>query len=379
METQAATRKHRAEADALFTNGVVLRLNLEISPAGLASLRREPREYVVATLREGTNVHPNVAVHLKGSSGSFRQLDDRPGFTLNFDNFQPDGRFHGLRKLHLNNGRQDPTRLSELIAGELFRQAGVPAARAAHALVELNGRPMGLYVLMEAMNKEYLEAQFQNPDGNLYGQSRGGDVNSGLERMEGDRPLDHADLEALTSAALETNVTARVQKLEQLLDVNEFLSLMAVETLLAHWDGYTFARHNYRVYCEPAPGKAAFMPHDLDQLMLRPLGGLMPIPRGLVAQAVMNTPDLRARYQERVTSLATNLFVVPRLTNHVDRAVAAILPAIETTDPGIAAELRLQAENFKTRIINRGAAIARQLQEPDLGAASVDTRRIPKR
>lgn len=358
----AATRKQRAEADALFTNYVVLRLALEIPPEGLALLRKEPRQYVAGRLREGTNVHANVAVHLKGSAGSFRRVDDRPGFTLNFDHFQPDGRFRGLKKLHLNNAAQDPTRLSELIAGELFREAGVPAARAAHALVELNGRRLGLYVLMEAMNQEFLELNFKNAKGNLYGQSRRGDVGDPLERMEGDGPLDHADLKALTAALRTPDAAARRRQLEQRLDVEKFLSFMALEALLAHWDGYTFASHNFRVYCEPLPGRAVFLPHDLDQLMKREMS-LMPAPRSLVAQAVMNMPELRNQYRERLGHIATNLFLAPRLTNRLNQAVTALRPAIAAYDPVLAAEFLRQAEDFKTRLVNRQARVRRLLEE----------------
>jgi hypothetical protein len=34
-----------------------------------------------------------------------------------------------MEKFHLNNSVQDPTFMTELICGELFRQAGVPAPR----------------------------------------------------------------------------------------------------------------------------------------------------------------------------------------------------------------------------------------------------------
>jgi len=86
---------------------------------------------------------PDVALHLKGSAGSFRPVDDKPGLTLILSRGESGGRFHGLRKFHLNNSVQDPTYLSEAVSGGLFRAAGVPAARAAHAVVELNGRKLG--------------------------------------------------------------------------------------------------------------------------------------------------------------------------------------------------------------------------------------------
>jgi spore coat protein CotH len=182
-----------AFADALFTNDVLLHLRIEIPEAGLASLRRDHRKYVKATVREGEMVYTDVAIHLKGSAGSLRGVDDKPGLTLSLMHFEANRKFHGLQKFHLNNSVQDPTCLSERICGDLFRAAGVPACRVAHALVELNGRKLGLFVLKEAFNQDFLARYFKNTRGNMYGLPGGADITDPLERVEGDGPLDRAD------------------------------------------------------------------------------------------------------------------------------------------------------------------------------------------
>src|SRR5262249_24800029 len=107
-----------------------------------------------------------VGIHLKGSTGSFRSLDDKPAFTLNFDRFSRGTRFHGLRKIHLNNSVEDPSYLNEMIGSELFRAAGVPAPRVTHARVELNGTPLGLYVLKEGFTEDLAGRYFKRTDGN---------------------------------------------------------------------------------------------------------------------------------------------------------------------------------------------------------------------
>ena len=358
----ARTDPNRAEADALFSRRTLLRLALEIPERGMDSLRRDPRQYVAATLRDGNTTYSNVAVHLKGSAGSFRRVDDRPGLTLNFDYLEPDGpRFHGLKKVHLNNSVQDPSRLSEWVAGQMFREAGVPAARAAHALLELNGHDLGLYVILESMNKDFFGQYLQNPRGSLYGQPRRGDVMDDLERMEGNEPLTRAELKALAEAAREEDVGLRLERLDQTLDLDRFLSFMALESILCHWDGYTIARHNYRLYHDLDTDRVVFLPHDLDQLMVRQNVGLVPRAGGLVAQAVLNTPTLSARYRQRVCSLATNLFVVPRWTSQVDQAAAALLPALQAADASLAQDFARQATQLKGRMISRGQQMERQL------------------
>ncbi|MCX6905795.1 MAG: CotH kinase family protein [Verrucomicrobia bacterium] len=152
----------------LFTNGGVLSLRIEISPADVASLRRDSRKSVRAALREGKTVQADIGLHLKGSTGSFRSIDDKPGLTLSFDKFVAGQTFHGLRKIHLNNSLEDPSFLNEKIGGELFRAAGVPAPRVGWATVALNGRRLGMYVLKEGFTEDFLGLHFKNPTGNLY-------------------------------------------------------------------------------------------------------------------------------------------------------------------------------------------------------------------
>ena len=113
----------------LFTNGPVLRFKIEIDKAGMDSLRKDPRKFARAKITEGANVFTDVAVHVKGAAGSTRGVDDKPALTLSFGKFTPDQKFHGLRKIHLNNSVQDPSFLTENICGELYRLAGIPAAR----------------------------------------------------------------------------------------------------------------------------------------------------------------------------------------------------------------------------------------------------------
>src|SRR5262249_9352794 len=152
----------------------------------------------------------------------------------------------------LNNSVQDRTYLSEWICDDMFRSAGVPSLRVTHALVELNGRKIGLYLLKESFNEDFLAQYFKNTKGNLYGQSGGADINQRLYQMRGNREENRSDLKALASAAQEPDPVQCWQRLQEVLDVDRFLSFMAMEVMLCHRDGYTYGTHNFRIY------------HDLD-------------------------------------------------------------------------------------------------------------------
>ncbi|HEX8311323.1 MAG TPA: CotH kinase family protein, partial [Chthoniobacteraceae bacterium] len=177
--------KQRKAIDDFF-NGPIRKLNIEIAPDQVNRLKADQRNYVEATVKEGETFHKKVALKLKGSAGSFQGFDGKPGMTLNFDKFKGAKRFHGMERLHLNNGMQDGTFLNEVIAGEIARKAGVPASRCTHALVQLNGRDLGLYVLKESFTKEFLSAFYTDPSGDLYDGGFVKDVAEDSEKDEGD-------------------------------------------------------------------------------------------------------------------------------------------------------------------------------------------------
>ena len=138
-------KKPDAESDAFFSAGKVLELKIQVEPREVQALQQQPRKYVKCTLTEGDKtIYKDVGIHLKGAAGSYRDFNDRPGLTLNMNKFGVPQRFHGMDKFHLANSVQDPSYISELICGELYRAAGVPASRVTHAVVTLNGKPRGL-------------------------------------------------------------------------------------------------------------------------------------------------------------------------------------------------------------------------------------------
>lgn len=347
-------RLHGAEGipgAELFTHAMVRKIRIELSAESAAQLRQHPRTNVQATIREGAHVYRDVAIHLKGSTGSFRPLDNKPGLTLNFTKFTPGNSFYGLRKIHLNNSVEDGSYLNERLGAELFRAAGVPAPRVAHAIVELNGRQLGLYVLKEGFTEDFLGLHFRRTNGNLY------DTDIGHEA-----PEDRSDLRQLAAAALEPDLSRRWTQLQKTLDVERFAAFMAMEVLAAHRDGYCMARNNFRLYHDPETDHFVFLPHGMDQLF-GPAGlPLRPQMAGLVARQMMEIPEGRQRYREKLATLFSNSFQVAVLARRVDGYAAQLRPMFSRSE---AREFDSQIERLKSRIAARCASIARQLNSPD--------------
>jgi spore coat protein H len=364
------------ETSYLFDERVVPRLNIEIPPEGMEILReyqqvwrekRPERIDVKAIVREGDQVYKDVAVHLKGSF-TFQPIDARPSLTLNFDKFTPGQRFHGLTKLHLNNTVQDPSYLNEAVSRDFFNDIGVPTPRAGHALVTLNGRSLGLYVLLEGANKTFLKRHFKSAKGNLYDAGTGVEIGPEIELDSGDKDSDRAELIALVGAASEIDPAKRWARLNELLDVDEFLSFIAGEVLFVHWDGYaTGAPNNYRVYHDVSRNKIVFIPHGMDQLLGSGSAArtLRPSFTGVVARGLMSTPEGRRRYTERIAQLAKNEFKHEALIVRVDRIAAKLKKGLEASDPRLSAGLESRVEYIRSNLTERCEAVAQLLNQPE--------------
>ena len=127
--------------------------------------------------------------------------------------------------------------------------------RGAYATLKLNRRNLGLYVLKEGLTKEFLAQYFRRTDGNLYDGGFRRDVDRPLERIHGGGADDQADRLALLAAVREPDAARRWQRLQQVLDLDRFVTSLALQAIMWNWDGYAMARNNYRIYHDPESGK----------------------------------------------------------------------------------------------------------------------------
>lgn len=363
-------RKNRGED--LFDDCVVPMLVIEVPRRGVTALGASPRRYVTATIREGEVLYTNVALKLKGGPGSFRNFEDTPSLTLNFEKFAEGQSFHGLKKIHLNSSVQDRTFLCEKISRELFNSAGVPTPRAGHALVTLNGREIGLHVLLEGVNRQFLKRHFNDPGGNVYDGHAGMDVGTPIPVNEGENPKDRQRLADLAAAAKESDLKIREERLERVLDVDRFLTFIAMETLLAHWDGYTMNRNNYRIFHDRQSDRMVFLPHGMDQVLGRREVALFPKSQAIVARSVLEVPEFRARYRSRLEELTTNVFQPAVIAGRVREIVARVGPVLATEDIETASAFRRRASSFEKRVAARSITIERELFGAPVTASRTD-------
>ena len=296
-------------------DGPVLHWEVQVRRADLAKLRnsggpwnRENDPDSSATVRAGGQVWTNVAIHLKGAAGSFRPVDDLPALTLNFGKFQDGQTCGGHRKLHLNNSVQDASRLDEILASEMFLQSGLPTPRATRALVSLNGRYLGIYVLKGGWDKAFLKQHFGSSKGNFYDPGFLKDLDTNLERDSGEGAPDWSDLIALRQSLAVQDPAERLQQVSRHLDIDRIATLGALQILLDDWDGYLRNRNNYRVYHVPASDLLVLMPHGMDQLWRSPRGSFTPPLSSILGQRLFSIPVMADRLTHRMRELTNTVF-----------------------------------------------------------------------
>ena len=296
-------------------DGPVLHWEVQVRRAGLEQLRksggpwnRENDSDASATVRAGGQVWTNVAIHLKGAAGSFRPVDDLPALTLNFGKLQDGQTCEGHRKLHLNNSVQDASRLDEILASEMYLQSGLPTPRATRALVSLNGRYLGIYVLKGGWDKAFLKQHFGSSKGNFYDSGFLKDLDTNLERDSGEGAPDWSDLIALRQSLAVPDPAERLQRVSRHLDIDRIATLGALQILLDDWDGYLRNRNNYRLYHVPASDRLVLMPHGMDQLWRSPRGSFSPPLSSLLGQRLFSIPAMADRLTHRMRELTNTVF-----------------------------------------------------------------------
>ncbi len=181
--------------------------------------------------------------------GNWSWTCDKLQFVISFNEEDPQGRFHGLRKVVLDAPWYDHTMLHERLAFPLFKARGLPYSCTNNARLEINGSYYGLYVNPERLDREYLERNFEEPDGNLY--------QGGSELKTNEDVGDTSRLEALQAARTVGEIAA-------LVDLDQAVSEWAMEAMIPAMDNYwAGVQINYYLYDHPSRD-FVYLPYDLD-------------------------------------------------------------------------------------------------------------------
>lgn len=250
---------------------VVAQLALTIPPAQWAALQADPDTYVPVTLTYDGRAYGPVGVHLKGMQ-SFEPIDAKPSLHINIDKFVDDATFFGLKDITLNNMHSDPSMMHERMAYWVARQAGgIPASRANHAQLTVNGQPYGLYTNVETVKKRILRRWFPSDAGALFSATDVDFIAADIpffELVTG--PDDRGLLASVATALTLTDPDQAIAAASAYVDMNEFLRYWASCAVVGQFDSFPYSNpgDDYFAYANPATQRLAFMPWGMDETFL---------------------------------------------------------------------------------------------------------------
>ena len=123
--------------------------------------------YFPARFQYGDTVIDKIGARFKGNA-SFRRGGIKKSFKLDFNEYDENGEFLGLKKLNLNNGDLQPDFLREKLFLD-FAGKYIAAMRAVHVRLYVNDVYYGLYIAVEQPDKTMMESRFRDDeDANLY-------------------------------------------------------------------------------------------------------------------------------------------------------------------------------------------------------------------
>jgi hypothetical protein len=367
LSASAADRHSDAAGpgDDLFRTPKVISLKFEIPATELETMLKGSHTYGRCTTREGGATYSDVGIRYKRAPAK-EAASGKPDFTVEFSEFVSGQKFHGLKRLILLAGRKDPSYLSAPIGLELFRKAGIPVPRFGFATIQLNGRNLGFYVVVEGVDRDFLRRHFDDGKGNLYDEGDDTDVDGKLEKYGGKNSTDQADVDALAAAALQSDPAQRWAQLQQRLDVDRFLAFTAMEILLWQDDSYSMEAAKFRIYHDPTSDRMVFFPKNVEVVLTKTDGPVIPKCKGIVARAVLTTPQGQERYRETLEKLLQTVFVPAQVRAKAQTLAAVIRPAIG--DPADAKSFDAAMQQFLDAVDKRAHFASHELKAPSAGA-----------
>lgn len=285
------------DSEYIFDQEQLHTYELLISESNLDILNSDPaaEEYVSGSLVFNGDTLSPVGIRYKGSIGAFVGCLSSPDWTnpsgskvctklsmkikINWEGRTE--KFYGLKKLQLHSMNNDDSQMRDRLGYHLFRSMNVPAPRAVHAKLKINGKYNGLFAVIEQIDGRFSKTRWKDDDGNIYKEvwPLGMDGNiqkeeayiSSLQTNEEDE-----DVSLITEFATELSQAEDLLQvrsiIEEYMHLDEILAYCIVDRLIRHDDGPfhwyceggSCTNHNYFWYEEPEERKLNLIAWDLD-------------------------------------------------------------------------------------------------------------------
>lgn len=328
---------------------------------GLAAARGVEFPRAHGDVAIGPDIFRDVAVRYKGNGTYFDgQEAGKFSYKIDLNEFVKGQSFEGVAALNLHSNVTDVSWMNEALAFRLYRDAGVPAPRTSYARVHLAAgaepRYLGLYSLVENVDRAFIRRNFATPGGALFKP-----VSANLFQYLGEDwakynqtydPKDRPDAAQKKRLIDFTRLVSRTPngefaaRIGSFLDLEAFARYMAVMVFLSDLDGLLGPGQNFYLYLDPKTEKFTFIPWDQDHSFGQLPDNLTESQRARISihkpwigtnrflERMFAVKAFKSLYVAKLAEFNQTLFVPSRFTAQVDEIAPAIRPAVaqESTD-----------------------------------------------
>jgi spore coat protein H len=317
--------------DDLFNPATLQRIDLLINSSDWQKLKDNFQEntYYPADLRWNGQTVRNTGVRSRGLGS---RSGTKPGLRVDFDRYATDQTFLGLKSLVLDNLTQDASGVKESVAMRLFARVGIPASRESFTRLYVNNELVGLYAVIESVDKDLLARVFGSIDGNVQNDGylfeynyilgspwrfeySGSDLDPYKARFDAKTHESKSDatkwgpIEELVRVVSDTPSSSLPSMLESRLDVAAFVRYVAAQNFVAQNDGFLGydGMNNFYFYRLEDSTPHVFIAWDEDNAFLGPDFGITTRhDENLLMRKVMETSAWRAQYFTSLQDTATS-------------------------------------------------------------------------
>jgi spore coat protein CotH len=304
--------------DDLFNSTTLGRVDLELHSSDWLKLKEnfQTNTYYPADLIWNGQTVRNVGIRSRGRGS---RNTHKPGLKVDFDEYSMGQQFLGLKSLVLDNLTQDPSGIRETVAMRFLTRLGIPAPREAHVKLYVRGEYIGLYAVVEAIDKDMLARVYgaigedtQN-DGWLYEftwqedwrfTDLGTDLKEVKLRFEATTHESQTDemkyrkVQELITLANQTPEDRLVEVLGPRLDLRGFVRFVAAQAYLGDTDGFLGSQgmNNFYLYRLENQDVHTLIAWDTDNTFWGPLFPIRPDDTNILMQKLMRIPEYNAQW-----------------------------------------------------------------------------------
>jgi spore coat protein CotH len=363
--------------DKIFDPTVLHETRVVMDPADWKALRDSYREntYYAANVAIDGDIVEQVGVRSRGK-GSRSPV--KPGLKLDFNHYVKGQNFRGIKNIAAKNVIQDQSMVREYLANLVFQAMGIEVSGVSFTRVYVNDEYWGVYNLIEYGDVPFLKARFPNDSGgNLFKYewlrvynfgSRGADaaayIPDPFKPESNENTLDGSVLAAFIQAINSGSDASFASDIAKYVDVQQFLTYIAIENALAESDGMlgTEGMNNFYMY-QNAQNRFFFIPWDKNTSFNSPNWPLFRnVEANPLARRLLNDPAQKKIYVDQVKLAVANYVNPGFLQSKLEAAYTLIREAViaDTKKPYSNNDFELSISGLRGIIAARQADVAAQ-------------------